>query len=129
VVKGPDSTLRYEAFNPGAVLYGSTSAPEGIFDLGEDGVLRSYAGDGSIIDWRQFDPQQIKEFLDTYNSHDSKLLARSADPNTDGRAVRDIDQLLRPRNVSSSATSPSMDSTDGSGDVRCLDLLCMNNER
>lgn len=95
------------------------SDPKGIFQLGDDGVLRSYDGDGTVIDWRQLDPDQIKRAYDAHNNRGGQFLRRSPQNIVDGRDVVDIDQILRPRQnildseFGTSPVSSSEDSTDG----------------
>ncbi|KAG9780209.1 hypothetical protein KCU88_g3775, partial [Aureobasidium melanogenum] len=94
------------------------SDPKGIFQLGDDGVLRSYDGDGTVIDWRQLDPDQIKRAYDAHNNRGGQFLRRSPQNIVDGRDVVDIDQILRPRQnildseFGTSPVSSSEDSTD-----------------
>jgi hypothetical protein len=61
--------------------------------LGLDGVFRSYAGDGSVIDWRQLDPDQIAANVASGRTGPE---IPTAEAYSDGRLVTDINQILQP---------------------------------
>ncbi|KAL2416832.1 hypothetical protein ABEF95_002137 [Exophiala dermatitidis] len=119
VVGASNSTLRYEAGSINTIAGSMVSDSKGIFQLGDDGVLRSYNGDGTVIDWRQQDADQIKRAYDAHNNRGGQFLRRSPQNIVDGRDVVDIDQILRPRQnildseFGTSPVSSSGDSTDG----------------
>jgi len=83
--------MRYEEGNVRGVV-GRMMRPggDGFLDLGRDGVMRSIARGGSVIGWRQLDPDQIASILASRPPERTILIPRSAD----GRHVTDIDQLL-----------------------------------
>lgn len=92
----------------------NTDDDHGFFSVGADGVLRSFAGNGTVLDYHQLDPDQLASFaasqLAAWEASGMPVpasvanLANSASA-VDGRLVTDLDQLLDPadRPVRSSA--------------------------
>lgn len=80
----------------------------GVLNVGFDGVARSFAPDGTVIDFRQLDPGQMVEFATKqlagwkatpYPGQEipaSVIGLAEAAPGIDGRLVTDLDQLLYP---------------------------------
>ncbi|KAE9368953.1 hypothetical protein N431DRAFT_444347 [Stipitochalara longipes BDJ] len=89
------ATMRYEAGDVATVQHTINRAADGLgwVSLGLDGVFRSYAGDGSVIDWRQLDPDQIAADLATQARVPNALPAEAYG---DGRLVTDINLLRQP---------------------------------
>jgi hypothetical protein len=93
--KRSSDTLRYE---PGDVVtvthkIGRVADGYGWVSLGLDGVFRSYAGNGTVIDWRQLDPDQIAADIVTHRRGASTVPAEAYG---DGRLVIYINQLRQP---------------------------------
>ena len=120
---------------------------DGHTSLGLDGVLRSYAGNGTVIDWRQLDPTQIAEYVGFSHPLLDTRLKRSAESYGDGRDVTDISQLCRfePKHVSANVSSvepvdavgvacsaalgnagPQQDSEQGENAIPCKCIYCDN---
>lgn len=78
----------------------------GALNVGPDGVLRSFAPDGTVLDFRQLDPDQVAEFAakqvagwEAMADHEvpaSVITLANAASAIDGRLVTDLDQLLYP---------------------------------
>ncbi|KAH8646805.1 hypothetical protein BX600DRAFT_518828 [Xylariales sp. PMI_506] len=76
----------------------------GVLSVGNDGVLRSFAADGTVIDYHQLDPSQVESFaehqLAAWESQGTvpesvKDLAE-ATTEIDGRLITDKQELLNP---------------------------------
>jgi len=65
------------------------AADDGFVSLGIDCVFRSYAGNGSVIDYRQLDPEQVAAEIASPNH----TLPSSA--YGDGRLVTNLGQFLQ----------------------------------
>ncbi|KAH9893670.1 hypothetical protein F4778DRAFT_784164 [Xylariomycetidae sp. FL2044] len=100
----PDSLNRYI---PGSVRMVSQTLDtqgDGYLMVGEDGVMRSFASDGTVLDYHQLDPDQLKEFAIDQLHKWGKLKTETPDvveelakpPYADGRLVLDKERLLHP---------------------------------
>ncbi|OAA63456.1 hypothetical protein SPI_03619 [Niveomyces insectorum RCEF 264] len=98
--------LRYV---PGTALQASANIaydPDGVFVLGVDGVLRTFAPNISVVDYRQLDPAQVNELAVRLATHSEFLGVELAPglqylldhPETDGRSVVNTHDLLQPTN-------------------------------
>ncbi|KAK4112409.1 hypothetical protein N656DRAFT_768548 [Canariomyces notabilis] len=102
--------------------------PQGVFVLGVDGVLRSFAPNISVVDYRQLDPDQVQE-LATGLARQARSLGVDValgiqylleHPDIDGRLITDANAILTPGNplnlphpdYSTGATSPPRVSRD-----------------
>ncbi|KAK5659118.1 hypothetical protein OQA88_1208 [Cercophora sp. LCS_1] len=81
--------------------------PDGAFMVGTDGVLRSFASDLSVVDYRQLDPEQFAHFADRQFEANKAMYGKVPESVTDlaalaetglvdGRLVIDNDALLHP---------------------------------
>ena len=81
----------------------------GALNVGADGVLRSFAPDGSVLDYRQLDPDQLGEFATMQLQGWERWAAENGDEipasvvalaeaahDVDGRHVTELDKLLHP---------------------------------
>lgn len=81
--------------------------PKGVLYVASDGVLRSVAADGTVLDYHQLDPDQVESFaahqLAVWQGsgmevpESVKQLAKP--PYPDGRLVTDKEQLLHPTDI------------------------------
>ena len=77
---------------------------EGALSVGADGVLRSFAANGTVVDYRQLDPNQMASFanrqLAVWQGQDrdipDSVVALANAPAIDGRLVTDLEELLNP---------------------------------
>lgn len=68
---------------------------EGFVHLGDEGVLRSFGRDGSVLDYVQLSPQQIQDnIVHAPPKHSAHL--QEVFTGIDGRDVADIEQLEHP---------------------------------
>ncbi|CAM1502422.1 Fc.00g044060.m01.CDS01 [Cosmosporella sp. VM-42] len=89
----PATLLRYIDGPVSKVMASLTTDNLGIVSIGEDGVLRSIAGDmATVIDYRQLDPVQYIAFVN--NFADAAMSQYKFIPDVDGRLVLNEDQLL-----------------------------------
>ncbi|CAK7214868.1 hypothetical protein SCUCBS95973_002281 [Sporothrix curviconia] len=106
-VRADTPALRYM---PGTASEGTANIaydPEGVFVLGVDGVLRTFAPDFSVVDYRQLDPAQVNELAVRLATHSKVLDVELAPglqylldhPATDGRSVVNASDLLQPTNL------------------------------
>ncbi|KAK2774008.1 hypothetical protein FQN53_003872 [Emmonsiellopsis sp. PD_33] len=102
-----ESPNRYVAGSASAVMQDLDTVDDGYLSVGADGVLRSFAKDATVIDYRQLDPDQVKSFAATQlaaweasrmamPSSVLSLADSSSASGVDGRLVTDLDQLLDP---------------------------------
>lgn len=80
------------------------SDQRGAFNLGSDGVLRSFTADLIVLDYRQLDPSQVEALAKSHlaqweaSPYDAPPeLRKLAEHPVDGRLVTDIDALLNPK--------------------------------
>lgn len=99
-----DSVDRYIPGTFASVSDSLETTDHGFLNVGEDGVLRSFAGNGTVLDYHQLDPDQVKEFasaqLRSWDSisHDTPDIVKSLaqEPYPDGRLVQDVKKLMHP---------------------------------
>jgi hypothetical protein len=93
--KRSSDILRYEAGDVATVTHKIDRAADGSgwVSLGLDGVFRSYAGNGTVIDWRQLNPDQIAADIAARYRGASTVPAEAYG---DGRLVTDLNQLRQP---------------------------------
>lgn len=70
--------------------------PKGFFHLGDDGVYRSFSGDGTVIDYERLAPSQILDSFTYYSESEKKTLQKEY-ADVDGTKVVDEEQILRPK--------------------------------
>lgn len=75
----------------------------GASNVGKDGVLRSFASNGTVIDYRQLDPEQVKEFAikqlaawKVTGDIPESIVKFAEPPYPDGRLVTSENDLLNP---------------------------------
>lgn len=103
-VRDEGSTDRYIPGAYSSVASTIETADHGFLNVGEDGVLRSFAGNGTVLDYHQLDPEQVKEFAETqlrswdHIDHETPEVVRTMakEPYPDGRLVHDLKKLLHP---------------------------------
>lgn len=86
--------------------------PHGFIRVGEDGVMRSISGNGTVIDYHQLDPDQLKDFAERQlhawdvSAMDvpDDVLELAKAPFADGRLVLEKDKLLRHEGMPSLVT-------------------------
>ncbi|KAK2811092.1 hypothetical protein FQN50_002428 [Emmonsiellopsis sp. PD_5] len=102
-----ESPNRYVPGPASAVMQDLDTVEDGFLSVGADGVLRSFAKDATVIDYRQLDPDQVKSFAATQlaaweasgmamPSNVLNLADSSSTSGVDGRLVTALDQLLDP---------------------------------
>lgn len=66
---------------------------QGIVHLGDDGVLRSFGPNGTVLEYVKLSTNQIQQMLDRHgrNDHFTEVF-----DGVDGRAVTDLEQLTNP---------------------------------
>ncbi|KAI0444155.1 hypothetical protein F4803DRAFT_549360 [Xylaria telfairii] len=108
----------------------------GFVSVGDDGVLRSFAPNGTVIDYYQLDPDQVKQFAEVqystwaaYRAGDvpASVSKLARPPYPDGRLVANETQLLFPSVIPGKrdqSVSPS--ATPADPPTRALDLLSRN---
>jgi hypothetical protein len=97
---------------------------EGTLELEADGVMRSYAGNGTVLDYHQMDPDQVAGFAFAQvikyqrygglKSVPDHIMALSTPPFADGRLVVDKEQLLSQKNMAAI----------GSSQLSCYEITC-----
>ncbi|KAI0970484.1 hypothetical protein F4678DRAFT_472975 [Xylaria arbuscula] len=109
----------------------------GFVSVGDDGVVRSFVPNGTVIDYYQLDPDQVKQFAEkqysawaTHGAGDVPVsvseLARP--PYPDGRLVVNETELLFPSVIPGTGDqSVSPSTTPADPPTRALDLLSRNN--
>ncbi|KAI1317712.1 hypothetical protein F5Y16DRAFT_414581 [Xylariaceae sp. FL0255] len=93
--------------------------------VGADGVLRSFASNGTVLDFHQLDPTQLQEFAEsqlqqwqtTGRAIPSAVSDLAKEPYIDGRQVLDKAKLLSPDDSPFPASSLSRRMSNWSGDV------------
>ncbi|ORY07646.1 hypothetical protein BCR34DRAFT_570447 [Clohesyomyces aquaticus] len=92
--------------------------PSGVWTLGNDGVLRSFTNDLTVIDYRNLDPIQFNELHTKHLEHfqnagvDLPETFKSLSGTTvDGRLVTDISKLLHPEDTPRVVPAPGRHST------------------
>jgi hypothetical protein len=91
-------------------------AGDGHVQLGLDGVVRSYSGNGTVVDYRQLDPDQVVKYSASLRKRDS-ILPR------DGREVTDIAQLLAPWEERDIATAAELAAREPANNAAQVDSL------
>jgi len=130
--------MRYVEGSQSATKGSLNLTGDGFIAFSLDGVLRSYSGDGTVIDWRQLDPTQISEWSGySHPSFDLNVLKRSPETYSDGRLATDVDQLrqpwteeninsLFPRDVAACPNTATRSLAPRS--VPCSCLICITND-
>ncbi|KAK4095917.1 hypothetical protein N658DRAFT_74060 [Parathielavia hyrcaniae] len=101
--------LRYHPGPIRQVIADMAYDPNGVFVLGVDGVLRTFAPDHSVVDYRQLDPAQVKALASGLVAQETQLgveadpvyqylLDDAEHPEIDGRLIMDLGELLHPTN-------------------------------
>ncbi|KAK6065433.1 hypothetical protein SCUP515_11240 [Seiridium cupressi] len=98
------STDRYIAGAFDTVSGGMVRDIYGGKQVGEDGVLRSFANNGTVIDYHQLDPEQVEEFAQDQliqwkasgQEVPESVVKLAQPPYPDGRLVVSVDDLLHP---------------------------------
>lgn len=95
--------MRYASGQVGEAIRGLDLGDDGVFNLGSDGVLRSFDSQGNVIDYRQLDPEQVKAFatkeIERWKESDHGVppqLSSLVDTEIDGRLVTDLKALVNP---------------------------------
>lgn len=66
---------------------------QGITHLGDDGVLRSFAPNGTVLEYVKLSASQIQQVLDSHGRTDHFTEVFDG---VDGREVTDLEQLMNP---------------------------------
>lgn len=81
-----------------------TQDPNGAWSLGADGVLRSFANGLTVLDYRQLDPEQVKNLasshIKVYQAIGGEVPSSLEDlvkSSVDGRTVTDVAQIFHPQ--------------------------------
>ncbi|KAI1120311.1 hypothetical protein F5Y10DRAFT_283393 [Nemania abortiva] len=108
----------------------------GFVSVGDDGVVRSFVPNGTVIDYYQLDPDQVKEFAEkqyfAWAAHGAADVPASVSelaqpPYPDGRLVLNETQLLFPSVIpGAGGQSISPSTTPADPPTRALDLLSRN---
>ncbi|KAH8731861.1 hypothetical protein GQ44DRAFT_266771 [Phaeosphaeriaceae sp. PMI808] len=90
----------------------------GVWSLGNDGVLRSFSNDLTVIDYRNLDPPQFSELHTVHLNHFQNAGIELPDAfkslsgtTVDGRLVTDLSKLLHPEETPSLVPVPEGQST------------------
>ncbi|KJZ74887.1 hypothetical protein HIM_05796 [Hirsutella minnesotensis 3608] len=114
---------RYVPGSVGAVVSGMHITDDGVFSLGSDGVLRAFAADRQVVDYRQLDPEQFKELASMQVSGWEHLggaesvpasVLNLAQSSVDGRIVTNVEQLMNPKEKPSTAAGGQPTTTNKS---------------
>ncbi|KAI1323204.1 hypothetical protein F5Y16DRAFT_403706 [Xylariaceae sp. FL0255] len=107
----------------------------GFISLGDDGVIRSFIPNGTVIDYYQLDPEQVKQLAEkqysvwaTIGDVPESVSELAQPPYPDGRLVVNETQLLFPTDIPGTRdqqTTPSARLSDAP--KRALDLLRRGN--
>ncbi|KAI1756102.1 hypothetical protein F4782DRAFT_550044 [Xylaria castorea] len=109
----------------------------GFVSVGDDGVVRSFVPNGTVIDYYQLDPDQVQQFAEkqysAWAAHGAGDVPASVSelarpPYPDGRLVVNETQLLFPSMIPGTGDqSVSPSATPADPPTRALDLLSRNN--
>lgn len=119
--------LRYSTEKVPDVVSSLDFGDSGVFNLGSDGVLRSFDSNNQVIDYRQLDPDQVKAFatkqIEQWKGSDfgvpPTLLSLVESP-PDGRLVTDINALLNPDDSEKPVHSNEGDLTSRAPELEAL---------
>ncbi|KIW49402.1 hypothetical protein PV05_11082 [Exophiala xenobiotica] len=97
------SALKQEVETEGrdidSILLSLQSDPDGFVHSGDDGVVRSYAANFTVLSFAKLDPEQIWAVVGKYpQDYQEQLGPRWAEvyENVDGRTVSNVSQILHP---------------------------------
>ncbi len=82
-----------------SILLSLQSDPDGFVHSGDDGVVRSYAANFTVLSFAKLDPEQIWAVVGKYpQDYQEQLGPRWAEvyENVDGRTVSNVSQILHP---------------------------------
>ncbi|KAG7009674.1 pisatin demethylase [Physcia stellaris] len=75
------------------LIHGLSTHIEGAIQLGDDGVLRSYHSNGTVIDYVKLTNQNIQDFIHR-SGHDDSIIEEFK--GVSGHDVTDMEQILHP---------------------------------
>jgi hypothetical protein len=128
--------FRYQEGDVIDVIKSMDVSPDTYIDLGGDGVVRAYARNGTVADFRQLDSGQIETVRNYLHPKNGNVLGRSyetpapSQPQLDERKVTDINQLLTPREPRESFEGQTQTVSDeplklrAEADVPCNTIGC-----
>lgn len=91
--KKTNSDLSQNETDPHELMAALGKHDQGIVHLGDDGVLRSFAPNGTVLEYVKLSTNQIQQMLDSHGRTDHLTEVYDG---VDGREVTDLEQLTNP---------------------------------